>query len=191
MIRYLFMTAAILIASVGFEVRDGLAVVPSVTASRTSAPIGAPVTLTGTGFIAGETVYIEIAPVDAPEGKPIGKVAADSSGSFTATFTVGIAYPGPEYPPDAPVGGGESINFPPGPYTIIAYPDSFGLRTQASLAQAPKVAFQVTVGQLPETGGAPAPGGDPTSVLFAAGLMFLVLSLAAFGLAARRSSPSA
>jgi hypothetical protein len=149
---------------------------PAITVSPGEGPMGTQFTVSGQGFVPNDTIFLEIFPVGAPETRRIGNISASATGTFSVNAELGIVYSGPDAPENAPVGGGQKVNHPPGDYTIMAYPKSFGSRTAETIAQAPKVSFKVTASALPSTGGEPGTGGRGLPIGVVAGLLLMVAS---------------
>lgn len=146
---------------------------PRISVSPAGGPLGTQLTFSGQGFLPGERIFLDIYPAGAPHGLWIGRISADSTGQFVVNAELGIVYPGPELPDPAPPGQGERVNLAPGDYQIRAYPESLG-----HLTPSPNVAFKVTVGSLPSTGGAPGPNQQDLPVELAAGLFLVLIGVA-------------
>jgi hypothetical protein len=146
---------------------------PRMSVSPAEGPLGTQLTISGQGFQPSEAIFLDIYPVGAPHGLWIGRVSADSTGQFVVNTDLGIVYPGPELPDPAPPGGGQRVNHAPGDYEVRAYPESLG-----HLTPSPKVAFKVTVGSLPSTGGQLGSNQQDLPVELAAGLLLVLIGAA-------------
>ena len=150
---------------------------PSISVTPNEGRMGTQLTISGQGFQPDETIFLEISPVGAPGAYRIGNISADSAGAFVARAELGIVYPGPDVPDPAPPGQGQKVNLAPGDYQILAYPESLGGRTPATIAKAPKTSFQVTASTVPNTGGNPQTGGTGLPLGVVGGLLLMAAGL--------------
>lgn len=117
---------------------------PQVEVSPQQGPQGTVVTVTGQGFLSGDTIFVELyrAPGNGDSIR-LATVSADSAGEFDFRVAIDI----------------DSGVLIPGEYLIMGYPRSFGDRTAETIEQAPKVSFTLTGPAAP-----PSAGGQPPVV---------------------------
>ncbi|MGH3578668.1 MAG: hypothetical protein ACRDU0_14080 [Mycobacterium sp.] len=106
----------------------------AITLSPNSGPGGTSTVVSGSGFMPGDTVFVELIGPSGETGR-LATVAAGPDGRFAVTVTM-------------PAGG------PIEPLKLLAYPLSFGLRSPEAIEQAPKAVFTLT----PDTPGLPNTG---------------------------------
>ena len=123
---------------------------PRLSISPEQGPAGTVVTIVGDGFVPGDTVYLEVFPGTGSDHGTISlaTMTVDESGRFSFALSV-------------PPAGLENLARLGGPFTILAYPSSFGNRTTETVAAAPKAVFTLTAGAPPPSGlGALADRGE-------------------------------
>ncbi|HUF53393.1 MAG TPA: hypothetical protein VMR52_06440 [Dehalococcoidia bacterium] len=145
----------------------------SITVTPAQGKAGDVIEVSGQGFIANDSITIEVyRPGLDAGGDVLATVAADSAGIFSVQIelptTIGV----------------------PGARVIIAFPASLGEHSGGTLAQAPRVDFQVLQPQqLPITGGIPShqfnAGPAASTLAIAVGLILTGLAGIALGLTRR------
>jgi hypothetical protein len=140
---------------------------PSISVSPQEGPPGTVVTVSGEGFIPGDTVYIDVTAVLSRGGGTVrlATVTVDAEGGFRITAEMRAA--------------GTSVYRD---FNVMAYPHSFGMRNKETIEAAPKAIFTHTPGLWPPSG---AGGG------VAQGESGDGWALAALGLAAALGSAAA
>jgi len=138
MLAVLFLSALTLVAMV-----TPLAKAQSVSLSASSGAVGSSVTVTVSGFGAGDTLIVDLAGSNFPSYE-LGVIHTDSTGSGTGTFTI-PASQNPEY--------GVTYNVTPGDYTITASGTTYTSSGSASFTVTASTSATPT----------PAPSASPTS----------------------------
>jgi hypothetical protein len=110
---------------------------PSISVSPQEGPPGTVVTVSGEGFIPGDTVYIDVTAVLSRGGGTVrlATVTVDAEGGFRITAEMRAA--------------GTSVYRE---FNVMAYAHSFGNRSVETIAAAPKAVFTVTPSVLPPSG---------------------------------------
>jgi len=110
---------------------------PSISVSPQEGPPGTVVTVSGEGFIPGDTVYIDVTAVLSRGGGTVrlATVTVDAEGGFRITAEMRAA--------------GTSVYRE---FNVMAYAHSFGNRSVETIAAAPKAIFTVTTGASPPSG---------------------------------------
>ncbi len=110
---------------------------PSISVSPQEGPAGTVVTVSGEGFIPGDTVYIDVTAVLSRGGGTVrlATVTVDTEGQFRITAEMRAA--------------GTSVYRE---FNVMAYPHSFGMRNRDTIKAAPKAIFTVTPGVWPPSG---------------------------------------
>jgi len=119
----------------------------SITLSPGSGPGGTSTVISGTGFMPGDTVFIEIVGPSGETGR-LATVSPDAGGRFAVTVTM-------------PAGG------PIEQIPLMAYPLSLGMRSPEAIAQAPRAVFTLTPAApvMPATGTASAGATQAVSAM--------------------------
>ncbi len=126
----------------------------AITLSPSSGPGGTSTVVSGSGFMPGDTVFVELVGPSGETGR-LATVSPGPDGRFAVTVTM-------------PAGG------PIEPLRLMAYPVSLGLRSPAAIQQAPKAVFTLT----PATPNTPSLPSAGTGAAATAPTVLLVMSLA-------------
>lgn len=147
--------------------------------SPSEGPLGMTVTISGTSFKPNETVFVEFVSEDGDESHRFATIIVSDgtkpgtvSGEFEFTAEIGLHE--------------ERIDFPPGEYIVLAYPEELGERTEETIAASPQAPFTITASELPAAGGQPSETSREV-LLVVAGALAAMLGTAAVAIGLRRS----
>ncbi|HEY5638719.1 MAG TPA: hypothetical protein VIW01_01560 [Dehalococcoidia bacterium] len=159
---------------------------PTLEVDPADGPAGMIVTIRGVGYEPDDLVYVETFPGTHRNGGT-ARIAAifAKGGEFEFQVPVWNVHEGVSGP-SVPGEGETWSNVAPGSWTVLAYPESWGPRTEKTIAAAPKFIFTVTA-TMPSTGGPPRGEGDDWRVV--AGMLLVAaaaLLMAATVTATRR-----
>ena len=137
-----------------------------VSLSPTSGPVGSSVTVTVSGFTAGDTVIVDLAGSNFPSYE-LGVIQIGSAGSGTKTFTI-PSYQNPEY--------GVTYNVNPGVYTITASGTTYTSSGSASFTVTTSTSATATPTSAPSASASPRPTSTPKIPEFSTATLTLIVA---------------